>query len=274
MFCDNCGKKNEDTAKFCVNCGYKLEKKDIFSFDKDEFKVDLSDYEELKDFREEKIDFIKEKDDTIENNKEEIKEKKETTIFNDLNNTSTISDTSTDTNSNTNSYNRNTFPFGKNNHTVDLIGVGNSKYAILAVMFFLFIFLFVPSIFIFITNDRGFLTTFGLFDIIWTIVIWVMIFLIIKSIINTRKARMTLSTGRNTSALIIDKYASNTRQNYNYKNVYYIVFKYTINKIEHQTSQRVLKNTYDNLNIGDVINIKTTSTVGVYNENNKVNLNK
>ena len=54
--CPNCQTHNDNNSKFCVNCGYKLEKKDIFSFDKDEFKIDPSDYEELKDYRTPKED--------------------------------------------------------------------------------------------------------------------------------------------------------------------------------------------------------------------------
>ena len=49
MYCANCGKKNPDDAKFCINCGSKLEKEDIFSFNKDDFKIDPSEYDELKE---------------------------------------------------------------------------------------------------------------------------------------------------------------------------------------------------------------------------------
>ena len=44
MICKKCMRLNDDEAKFCSNCGSKLEKEDLYSFNIDDFKVELPDY--------------------------------------------------------------------------------------------------------------------------------------------------------------------------------------------------------------------------------------
>ena len=258
MFCDNCGKKNEDTAKFCVNCGYKLEKKDIFSFDKDEFKIDPSDYEELKDYR-------KSKEDNKTENKEikESFEKEEKKEFEEKNNLNSYSNSNRSIN---NSSYRNTFPIGPNKHFVDLIGVGKVELGIFALVFFVALVIFTTSFSVLISDGDLVLFPIILIFVFMLAIVFFIVAAMIKSSLDTKKAKIALKNGKTIQAEVINTFNQQNRKSY----VYYIVYKYKINDIVHQTTQRVSLKTFDNIKNGDIINIKVSQSIGVYNENNQM----
>ena len=265
MYCENCGKKNDDTATKCVNCGYKLEKKDLFSFDEDEFKIDSKDFEGFNDdfFSKNKSEEneIKEKEANIiiekeikEETKEELKEDK----INNYKENDVIN----------NSNNKMSFPIGKNKHVVDLYMT--SKNTFLGVL----ILLFLAAIPVVIILNADFERNGLFFSIVCLFFLGLVIFIgttIILSIFDTKKAKKALTNGKNNTAEIINLYVSNAKKQVgnkeSYINKYYMVFKYKIDNTDHQTTQCVKETTYNKFKIGDVINIKTYNNVGVLNEN-------
>ena len=149
MYCENCGKKNSDEAKFCINCGTKLEKKDIFGFNKDEFKIDQSEYEELNDFYS-KEDKKKKEESKIEE-KEEYKDYGRENSCNNNMNSNNLNYGNTANNARINDN-----PFGKNKHMIDLSYEGKSILPAFVVIFvFACMLVGIGSIF-FATADDGF----------------------------------------------------------------------------------------------------------------------
>ena len=194
MYCENCGKKNDDTATKCVNCGYRLEKKDLFSFDEDDFKIDSKDFESIDEdiFNNDKL----EKEETkTKIEKEEIEEAK--TIINNeakrnINNT----------------YNKAPFPLGKNKHMVDFYAKAKDRFIVGLVL--LFFIILMPSLYFFTDSFQDsdfFLFVFLLFFIGIGLFLTIVL---ITSIKDTNKAKKALNDGKNSTAEIVYLYTSNS----------------------------------------------------------------
>lgn len=250
MYCANCGKKNPDDAKFCINCGSKLEKEDIFSFNKDDFKIDPSEYDELKE------EYKETKKEETPKEKINVVEKLEEKSNVNQNNSSNMNRKTT--------YN-NTRPsmsyFGRNKHLVDL----NSSSAAFVIVFFILIFMTV----VFISMMTTVISEFGtmaspvfIVALIFGIVFIIFFFIMIKSKRDTSLGRNALINGKFIEGTVVNNFASSNSNRISY----YVVFQYKINNVIHTTNQKVSFEIYANLKMGDKIKVRANDNLAVIDE--------
>ncbi len=256
MYCKNCGKENADDAKFCLNCGSKLEKENLFDINKKDYIFEKEDVEkEEKKLSEE--DLVN----AIEYNEEELKD---------------IANIELPKYGKAYSYvDKENFYRTKRyrlNHNVDLIAKGPfniQNFAILSLLCTLGLFFY----FVIIASDpeakeKGniFLTNLPLLiSVIVLFFITIILFIIAGNKSKDRTAPLDLRTGRDAKAKLMKVYQN--------KNKYFIIFRYINFEEVHQTTQRVSVGAYEKLKImeGRIIDIKK-GIIGIYDDN-EININ-
>ncbi len=266
MYCDNCGKKNDDDAKFCINCGAKLEKKDIFDFDKSLFEIDEKDYKDINPKKEDsKKDFVEE---YSQRKNEEAKEeniKKEASNENKANYSnefSYVNDVEVDL----------TKLEGKpvfKRYQIDLLSESTNNHSASTGVFVIFAFmiLFFSILISAITFSHSFTPIFIAPISFFLIIFIVMIYKVLELSRNNKMAKEILKGNKHTKAKVVRIYQQANHNNGRGMIYNFISFDYLINDTRYQTNQSIDVTDVNLFKQNDVIDIKINDKMGVLDLN-------
>ncbi len=252
MYCENCGKKNEDGAQFCSNCGAKLEKKDIFDFDKSLFDIDESDYEYDDKKGNKPLDDIKKEEKTFVEAEKENNENK----ANYKNEYSYINDVEVDLSK------LESLPI-KKRFSIDLVTpTTNNRSSVAAiVVVFLFMFFVFGIIFTAMWHTGDGFIFFPL--IFFGFILMVIIYSIVEFSRCNTLAKEALAANKHTNAKVI-RIFQRTGRNNRYGQVYNIIsFEYLLNGVRCRTNQVIDAEDLALFHSNDIIDIKISDRIGV-----------